>query len=62
MTGKTNHILQEVFNVAEKNSKDNKRRRYVPSKRAKGYTADRKAKGNTYGPQEGKIHTEYKAR
>jgi len=61
MTGKTNHILQEDFIVAEKNSKYNKRRWSVPSKRAKGYAADRKAKVHTYGPKEGKELTDYEA-
>ena len=61
MTGKTNHILQEDFTVAEKSSKYNKRRWSVPSKRAKGYAADRKAKVHTYGPKEGKELTDYEA-
>ena len=33
----------------------------VPSKRAKGYAADRKAKVHTYGPKEGKELTDYEA-
>ena len=33
----------------------------VPSKRAKGYAADRKAKVHTYGPKEGKELTEFEA-
>lgn len=38
----------------------NKERRWsVPSKRAKGYAADRKAKVHTYGPNEGKTLTDY---
>lgn len=47
--------------MAEKNSKYNKRRWFVPSKRAKGYAADRKAKVHTYGPKEGKELTDYEA-
>ena len=47
--------------MAEKNSKYNKRRWSVPSKRAKGYAADRKAKVHTYGPKEGKELTDYEA-
>lgn len=37
----------------------NERRWSVPSKRAKGYAEDRKAKVHTYGPNEGKELTEY---
>ena len=33
----------------------------VPSKRAKGYAADRKAKVHTYGPNEGKELTQFEA-
>ncbi len=33
----------------------------VPSKRAKGYAEDRKAKVHTYGPKEGKPLTDYEA-
>lgn len=33
----------------------------MPSKRAKGYAADRKAKVHTYGPKEGKELTDYEA-
>lgn len=47
--------------MAEKNSKYNKRRWSAPSKRAKGYAADRKAKVHTYGPKEGKELTDYEA-
>lgn len=43
------------------NSKYNKRRWAVPSKRAKGYADDRKAKVHTYGPKEGKELTDYEA-
>ena len=47
--------------MAENSSKYNKRRWSVPSKRAKGYAADRKAKVHTYGPKEGKELTDYEA-
>ena len=41
-------------------NKNNQERRWsVPSKRAKGYADDRKAKVHTYGPNEGKELTEY---
>lgn len=39
----------------------NRRRWSVPSKRAKGYAEDRKAKVHTYGPKEGKELTDYEA-
>lgn len=41
--------------------KYNIRRWSVPSKRAKGYAEDRKAKVHTYGPKEGKELTDYEA-
>ena len=47
--------------MAEKESKYIKRRWSVPSKRAKGYATDRKAKVHTYGPKEGKPLTDYEA-
>ena len=47
--------------MAETDSKYNKRRWSVPSKRAKGYAADRRAKVHTYGPKEGKELTDYEA-
>ncbi len=37
----------------------NERRWSVPSKRAKGYADDRKAKVHTYGPNEGKELNDY---
>lgn len=42
-------------------SKYNRRRWQIPSKRAKGYAADRKARVHTYGPKEGKGLTDYEA-
>ena len=47
--------------MAEKNSKYNRRRWSVPSKRAKGYAADRKQKVHTYGPKEGRELTDFEA-
>ena len=41
--------------------KYNQRRWSVPSKRAKGYATDRKAKVHTYGKKEGKVLTDYEA-
>ncbi len=40
---------------------NSERRWSVPSKRAKGYAEDRKAKVHTYGPKEGKELTDYEA-
>ena len=42
-------------------AKNNQRRWSVPSKRAKGYAEDRKAKVHTYGPKEGNELTDYEA-
>ena len=42
-------------------SKYNNRRWAVPSKRAKAYAEDRKAKVHTYGKKEGKELTDYEA-
>ena len=41
--------------------KYNNRRWSVPSKRAKGYAEDRKAKVHTYGKKEGQELTDYEA-
>ena len=43
------------------NSKYNKRRWAIPSKRAKGYAEERKAKVHMHGPKEGKELTDYEA-
>ena len=43
------------------NSKYNKRRWAIPSKRAKGYAEERKAKVHKHGPKEGKELTDYEA-
>ena len=42
-------------------SKYNERRWSIPSKRAKGYAEDRKAKVHTYGKKEGKELTDFEA-
>ena len=39
----------------------NRRRWSIPSKRAKGYATDRKAKVHTYGKKEGQALTDYEA-
>ena len=55
---------EQPAQAAPKESKPNKYRdgRWtVPSKRAKGYAADRKAKVQTYGPKEGNELTDYEA-
>lgn len=44
--------------MAKKNY-NSERRWTVPSKRAKGYAADRKEKVHTYGPNEGKELNDY---
>lgn len=43
------------------NDKYNKRRWAIPSKRAKGYAEERKAKVHKHGPKEGKELTDYEA-
>ena len=42
-------------------SKYNRRCWQIPSKRAKGYAADRKARVHTYGPKEGQELTDFEA-
>ena len=46
---------------AANGGKYNQRRWSVPSKRAKGYAADRKAKVHTYGKKEGAELTDFEA-
>ena len=43
------------------NDKYNKRRWAIPSKRAKGYAEERKAKVHMHGPKEGRELTDYEA-
>ena len=48
-------------NTSSNASKYNERRWSIPSKRAKGYAEDRKAKVHTYGKKEGKELTDFEA-
>ena len=43
------------------NDKYNKRRWAIPTKRAKGYAFERRAKVHQHGPKEGKELTDYEA-
>ena len=43
------------------NEKYNKRKWAIPSKRAKGYAEERKAKVHKHGPKEGRELTDYEA-
>ena len=47
--------------ATDKNSKYNKRRWSVPSKRAKGYADERRSKVHQHGPKEGRELTDYEA-
>ena len=47
--------------ATDKNSKYNKRRWSVPSKRAKGYAEERRSKVHQHGPKEGRELTDYEA-
>lgn len=51
----------EVTPEAANANKYNVRRWSLPSKRAKGYAEDRKAKVHTYGPKEGKPLSDFEA-
>ena len=53
-----NEAKQAAKQPAQNADKYNIRRWSVPSKRAKGYAEDRKAKVHTYGPKEGKELTD----
>lgn len=46
-------------NEAKNNNYNSERRWSVPSKRAKGYADDRKAKVKTYGPNQGEQLSDY---
>ena len=50
-----------MANQKSNSNKYNERRLSVPSKRAKGYAQDRKAKVHTYGKKEGKELTDFEA-
>lgn len=53
--------MPEQSATEQKNSKYNKKRWSVPSKRAKGYAEERKVKVHKWGPKEGKELTDYEA-
>ena len=55
------HYSEEQPLVSSKKDKYSRRRWSVPSRRAKGYAADRKARVHTYGPKEGKELTDFEA-
>ena len=46
---------------SDSGNKYNRRRWAVPTKRAKGYAEERRAKVHTHGPKEGKELTDYEA-
>ena len=54
MPDKANTKVQAEQPAESKPNKYRDGRWSIPSKRAKGYAADRKAKVHTYGPKEGK--------
>ena len=57
----THKTQQEADLATDKNSKYNKRRWSVPSKRAKGYADERRSKVHQHGPKEGRELTDYEA-
>ena len=61
MPDKANTKVQAVQPAESKPNNYRDGRWSVPSKRAKGYAADRKAKVHTYGPKEGKQLSEFEA-
>ena len=61
MPDKANTKVQAEQPAESKPNKYRDGRWSVPSKRAKGYAADRKAKVHTYGPKEGKELTVFEA-
>ena len=54
------HNRRQIL-ATDKNSKYNKRRWSVPSKRAKGYADERRSKVHQHGPKEGRELTDYEA-
>ena len=54
-------MAKEKQSAASNKDKYNERRWSIPSKRAKGYAEDRKAKVHTYGKKEGKELTDFEA-
>ena len=59
-TGTQKHNRRQIL-ATGKNSKYNKRRWSVPSKRAKGYADERRSKVHQHGPKEGRELTDYEA-
>lgn len=59
-TGTQKHNRRQIL-ATDKNSKYNKRRWSVPSKRAKGYAEERRSKVHQHGPKEGRELTDYEA-
>lgn len=59
-TAHTKHNRRQIL-ATDKNSKYNKRRWSVPSKRAKGYADERRSKVHQHGPKEGRELTDYEA-
>ena len=59
-TGTHKHNRRQIL-ATDKNSKYNKRRWSVPSKRAKGYAEERRSKVHQHGPKEGRELTDYEA-
>lgn len=59
-TGTQKNNRRQIL-ATDKNSKYNKRRWSVPSKRAKGYADERRSKVHQHGPKEGRELTDYEA-
>lgn len=59
-TGTQKNTRRQIL-ATDKNSKYNKRRWSVPSKRAKGYADERRSKVHQHGPKEGRELTDYEA-
>ena len=53
--------MAKTNSTADNGSKYNRRRWAVPTKRAKGYAEERKARVHKHGPKEGKELTDYEA-
>lgn len=53
--------MAKTNSTAETGNKYNRRRWAVPTKRAKGYAEERKARVHKHGPKEGKELTDYEA-
>ena len=53
--------MAKTNSTADNGNKYNRRRWAVPTKRAKGYAEERKARVHKHGPKEGKELTDYEA-